>query len=150
VAKQANNLPAQLTAGELAAFSSYIEKLKFEGVKIIKDSLPADNLKLQLDIWFNPLVLRADGTRIDGSANTPVKDGILAYLNALPFNGEYANTKLTDALQNVTGVQLPVIKLAQTKYGLYPYTNVDERYIPDAGYLSIADADLIINYRQYV
>lgn len=150
VALRVNNQPSPLSTDQLAAFAAYIEKLKFDGVKINKESLPPDNLKLQLDIWFNPLVLRADGSMIDGSSATPVKDAILAYLNQLPFNGEYANTRLVDFLQSVNGIQFPVIKLAQAKYGLYPFINIDEKYIPDAGYLNIADADLIINYRQYV
>jgi hypothetical protein len=79
-----------------------------------------------------------------------VKDRILSYLNQLPFNGEFANTRLVDYLQPLDGIQFPVIKLSQAKHGLYPFINIDEKYIPDAGYLSIADADLVINYRPYV
>lgn len=150
VAKQVGGLPAQLTEGELAAFKEYMELIKFAGVKLIIDSLPADNLKLELDIFFDPLVIRADGSRIDGSSATPVKDAIKEYLNALPFNGEYANTRLTNKLETVSGIVLPVIKSAQAKYGLFAFTVIDEKYIPDAGYLTITDENLTINFREYV
>ncbi|MDP1812328.1 MAG: hypothetical protein Q8K66_13080 [Sediminibacterium sp.] len=150
VAKQVAGLPAQLSIDELTAFSFYVEKIKFSGVKINKDSLPADNLKLLIDIWYDPLVLKSDGSRIDGLVVNPVKDAIKGYLNQLPFNGEYANTRLTDYLQKVDGVGLPVIKSAQAKYGLLAFAGIDEKYIPDAGYLTIADADLTINFREYV
>lgn len=150
VAKQVGGLPAQLTEGELAAFKEYMERIKFAGVKLIIDSLPADDLKLNLDIFFDPLVIRADGSRIDGSSATPVKDAIKEYLNALPFNGEYANTRLTNKLETVSGVVLPVIKSSQAKYGLFAFTVIDEKYIPDAGYLTITDENLTINFREYV
>ncbi len=150
VAKQAANKPVQLISSELLAFADYIEKKKYAGVRVIKDSLPPDNLKLELDIFFNPLVLRSDGTRVDGTAATPVEDGVNAYLNQLPFNGEYANTRLVDFLQKLDGVELPVVRVSQSKFGLFPFTGIDERYIPDAGYMELLHADLTINYREYV
>ncbi len=150
VAKQAANLPVQLSGGELLAFANYMEKTKYAGVKVIKDSLPPDSLKLTLDIWFNPLVLRADGARVDGAAATPIPDAIKAYLNKLPFNGEYSNSKLVDYLQGVDGVVFPVVKVAQSKFGLYPFQPIDEKIIPDAGYMEILNINLSITYREYV
>lgn len=144
----------ELTAPELLSFANYISKIKDAGVKIICDSLPPDDLKLIIDIWYNPLVLLPNGQRIDAASNNPVKDAIKAYLKNLPFNGEYANTKLADALQAVDGVVYPHILSAQAKYGLFPYTEIDEKYIPDAGYLRLPpDSDLvnyIVNFRAYV
>lgn len=139
-----------LDVNEKAAFNEYVQLVKDAGVKIINDSLPADDLKLILDIWYNPLVLRSDGSRIDGNSDTPVKDGIQAYLRTLPFNGEYANLKLVNLLETIDGVVFPVIKIAQAKYGLFAFASIDEKYIPDAGYLRASDANLTINYREYV
>jgi hypothetical protein len=150
VAKQAGGLPVQLSEDELAAFKVYMSRIKFTGVKLVIDSLPPDSLKLVLDIWYNPLVLKSDGSRIDGAAAAPVKDGIKTYLNLLPFNGEYATTRLTNYLEKIDGVELPVVKLAQSKYGLFAFTGIDEKSIPDAGYYTIANEDLTINYREYV
>ena len=134
----------------MTSFGAYIATTKDAGVKIITDSLPPDSLKLNIDVFYNPLVIKSDGSRIDGTTATPVPDAISAYLKNLKFNGEYANTRLEDQIQAVDGIELVNIKLSQAKFGLNPFTGIDEVYIPDAGYLRIANGDLTINYRQYV
>ncbi len=152
VAKQGSN--GELTeldeTTELKAFEGYIEKVKDAGVKIICSSEPPDSLMLDLEIFYNPLVLTSEGARIDGNNDEPVKQAVDSYLANLPFNGEYANTRLVDALQKVEGVVLPVIKSAYAQYGSHSFLVVDERYIPDAGYLRIAPGKLTITYRPYV
>lgn len=150
VAKIVANDLTQLAPGELAAFTNYISRIKDAGVRIKPESLPADALQLGLDIWYNPLVLKSDGTRIDGGNSKPVEDAVKAFLKQLPFNGEYSNTRLVDYLQTVDGVVLPVINYALARYGLFPFASIDEKYIPDAGYLRVSPADLTINYREYV
>lgn len=150
VVKLSNGDYAQLSADELAALKIYMNACKDAGVHLLIESLPPDSLRLQIDVYFEPLVLRADGSRIDGNASTPVADAINAYLQNLLFNGEYANTRLSDAINAVNGVALSSIKLSQAKYGNYAFTNIDEIYIPDAGYLRIPDNMLTINYKQYV
>jgi hypothetical protein len=150
VARMVDGDFAPLDEEQLAAFAAYMEKAKDFGVNIKKESLPADSLKLDLDIFYNPLVLRADGSRIDGNGSTPVIDAVRQYLRELRFDGEYANSRLNDKLQGVEGVELPVIKSALSKYGSRPYSLIDERYIPDAGYLRLATSDITINYRPYV
>lgn len=141
---------APLDAAQKASFDAYIDKGKDAGVKVISDSLPPDSLKLNMEVFYDPLVLKADGSRIDGMASAPVTDEIIEFLKGLPLNGEFANTRLTDRLQQVEGVVFPVIKSSFAKYGLFPFTLIDEKYIPDAGYLRIEPGDLVINYRPYV
>lgn len=141
---------AQLNGDEMTAFAAYISATKDAGVKITNDSLPPDSLKLSIDVFYNPLVLKSDGSRIDGNAATPAPDAINGYLKNLKFNGEFSNMRLVDQLQGVDGVELATIKLSQAKYGLFPFTGIDEIYIPDAGYLRISPGNLTINYRQYV
>ena len=150
VVTEENGEYVQLDADQRAAFKQYINKVKDGGVKIIDESLPPDQLKLSIDVWYNPLVLRGDGSRVDGSDPAPVAKALRAFLKNLPFNGEYANTRLSDALQKVDGVDLVNVKSCQAKYGLFPFTSVDEKYIPDAGYLELTDENLTINYREYV
>jgi hypothetical protein len=141
---------APLEPAQLAAFVAYMDKVKDGGVNVKNESLPPDSLKLDLDIFYDPLVLNGNGARIDGTAATPVTNAINAYLRELKFNGEYANTRLADKLQTVEGVILPVIKTAWAKFGNYQFAVIDERYIPDAGYIRIAAPDLSINWRPYV
>lgn len=149
VVSELNGDYQQLTTPQLLAFTNYIAKVKDAGERIKCESLPPDDLKLNIDIFYNPLVLKANGNRIDGASNTPIPDAIRAHLKNLRFNGEYANSRLHTALLLVDGVQLPVVKSAQAKYGLFPFTIIDERYIPDAGYLELTDINLTVNYREY-
>lgn len=141
---------AQLTADEQTAFSAFIMDCKDGGVRITIDSLPPDDLQLVLDIFYDPLVLNAAGQRIDGNGDTTVIDAVNAYLKNLKFNGEFAKTRLEDAIQAVDGVELVGILSAQARYGILPYTEIDEKYIPDGGYLRVIDGGFTINYRQYV
>lgn len=150
VAKKENNSPAPLTDPQKAAFTDYMGRIKFGGVKITVKSQVADALKLTLTVWYNPLVVKSDGSYIDGSGNTPVKDAINEYLNKLPFNGEFSEMSLVDYLQGVRGISKVKLLLAQAKYGLNAFENINEHYIPDAGYLQVADENLTINYQEYV
>lgn len=150
VVKLIGGVYTQLVAAELTAFTAYMNLQKDAGVNIIAQSLPPDGLKLGIEIFYDPLVLKNDGSRIDGTEQTPVQDAITAFLQALPFNGEYANTRLSNSLQSVTGVQLVNINLAQAQYGAFPFTNFDELYVPDGGYLALADGYPALTFTPYV
>lgn len=141
---------AQLNDAEKTAFHAYIADTKDAGVRINDESLPPDDLKLVLDIFYNPLVLDATGKRIDGNSDTPVIDACNAYLKNLKFNGEFAKTRLSDTIQAVDGVELVGLLSAQSRYGVRPFEEIDERIIPDGGYLRVIDGGFTINYRQYV
>lgn len=150
VVKGTGNEYAQLNEAELAAFAAYIFDSKDAGVRINVSSLPPDDLKVSLDVFYDPLVLDNTGRRIDGTSATPVMDAVNAYLKNLKFNGEFAKTRLTDTIQQVDGVELVGLKSAQSRYGTQPFAEIDERIIPDAGYLRVIDGGFTINYRQYV
>lgn len=142
---------AQLTDDQKTAFDAFVGDTKDAGVRITIDSLPPDDLKLKLDIFYDPLVLNAAGQRIDGNSDTPVIDAVNTYLKQnIIFNGEFAKTRLEDAIQLVDGVKLVGILSAQARYGALPYSEIDEKYIPDGGYLRVTDGGFTINYRQYV
>lgn len=139
----------QLSAVELRAFNTYMQKIKYGGVKVEATSQVPDDLKLSLDIWYDPTILDNTGARIDGTAATSVQDAIDNYLKNLEFNGEFANVRLQDALQLVDGVVLPEIKASQYRYGLFAWMDIDGRVVPDSGFFNIADSDLTINWREY-
>ena len=122
---------------ELAAFSEYMQKIKDAGVKLIIDSNPADLMLLQLDIYYNPLILNSAGQRLDGKGDTPVQDAVKSYLRNLPFNGVLIKAHLVDVLQEVVGVIVPVVKSMQVKYGSQPYVEAQEFHTPDAGYIRL-------------
>lgn len=142
-----NDLNA-LDAQQLESFSTYMNRIKDAGVTpLIIESLPPDSLKLELVIYYNPLVLGSDGSRLDGTNPDPVGNRVREYLKNLPFNGTLVLAYLIDALQQVDGVVIPHIVHAEAKYGELPYTAFDVKYNPDAGYLRIVkDADMQLSF----
>lgn len=146
VAKTVQNALAPLTASELFAFGQYMEKVKDAGTRLDITSRDPDTLKLEIDLYFDPLVLDTLGQRLDGSSNEPVQDAIREFLYKLEFNGELILTKLTDYLQEVEGVEMPVIKEAFTKYANFGYVEIDETYIAVSGYMILDAENSIINF----
>lgn len=146
VAKDAGDSLTPLEDVEKQAFTEYMERVQDAGDDLEIRSEPADNLRLSLDIYYNPLVLNADGQRLDGASLTPIPDAVHNYLKNLPFNGELVLAFLTDALQAVSGVVIPHIVSAEYQYGEIVWKPVGVKYKPYAGYLTVAETDLKINY----
>ncbi|HYH14170.1 MAG TPA: hypothetical protein VD794_03055 [Flavisolibacter sp.] len=135
----------KLTADQLTSLKAYFARVKDAGVNpLVVTTDDADALKLSLRIKYNPLVLNAMGGRIDGTTATPIQEAIKNFLENLPFNGVFSVQALVDAIQAVEGVEDLSIDLVQTKYGALPFSAVNIQYIPDSGYLRIADEDLFI------
>jgi len=136
-----------LSPEQLIAFKKYLNEVQYAGVRISVINDPADEMKLQIDIYYDPLVLDETGSRLDGTADTPVQDIIRNYLKNLPFNGTYTNQGLVDTLQAINGVRIAELKSAASRYGAYTeFTEIDAREVAHAGYYHISDANLIINF----
>ena len=146
VAKLVDGVLTALTAEEMEAFVAYMERVKFAGITQLITSGPADDLKSSLRIYYNPLVLKNDGTRIDGTSATPVQDAFNDYLKNLPFNGLFVPQLMIDHLQAVDGVVIVKDDLWQARYGLLDYTSIDVEYTPDAGYLRLAVNGLTLQF----
>ena len=142
-----NGIRSTLTDEEELALRQYLALIKDAGVRIVLVNRPADELRLSLDVHYDPLVLDAQGATLDGTNNEPIQDAIRNYLSQLTFDGELTLTALTDQLQQVPGVVIPVINTAHSRYGnVQDWTPINEVYQSDAGHLSIADDDLTIHY----
>jgi hypothetical protein len=142
-----NGVRQPLSSAQLTAFKQYLNDVQYAGVRIIMISDPADEMKLQIDIYYDPLVLDETGNRLDGTSNTPVQDAIRNYLANLPFNGTYTNQGLVDTLQVIDGVRISEIKSAASRYGAYTeFTEINAREIAHAGYYQISDVNLNLNF----
>lgn len=149
-----NNEYAPLTDDQLTAFTAYMNTVADAGTLVEPTSGDADLLKLQIDLYYDPLVLNPLGQRLDGTNNTPVQDGIKGFLKSLKFNGSYINTKLENELELIEGVIYPVIKKAWSKYGQYAYETtgvanvgeIDEIRVADAGHMKLDEQSLVINW----
>lgn len=139
LAREDNDDLAPLTTPQLNGVKEYMKRVKDAGVKLQVDSLPADNIKMKWVVYYDPLILDNNGNRLDGTASDVVKDAIKGYLKKLPFNGIYVLQYHTDEVQLVEGVVIAEITECQTKYGLLPFTAVNVKTTPDAGYLRFID-----------
>ncbi|MDR1455601.1 MAG: hypothetical protein LBJ01_08120 [Tannerella sp.] len=148
VATDAGNGTRQpLSSAQLTAFKQYLNDIRYAGVRIVVINDPADEMKLQIDIYYDPLVLDETGSRLDGTSGTPVRDAVGNYLANLPFNGTYTNQGLTDALQAIDGVRIAEIKSAASRYGAYTgFTGINAREIAHAGYYSATGGNLVLNF----
>ena len=146
VATTTGNDLVPLSQAQLNAFKFYMKEVTDAGVKRTVTTAVADSLKLGLRIVFNPLVLNSAGSRIDGTSATPVQDAIYLHLKNLPFNGVLSLQKLVDIIQAVEGVEDLNLDSAAARYGALSFANINISYLPDAGYLRIANGDLSLTF----
>lgn len=137
VAKLVANVVTPFSTPELAAFDAYIDDIKFAGTDTVTYSQFPDLLKLALKVYYNPLVIAANGSLLSTPAVFPVEDAINNFITNLPFNGVLELSELVDAIQAVPGVEDVILLTAEAKYALLAYAAIVERYIADAGYLVI-------------
>ncbi|WP_442265866.1 nucleotidyltransferase [Tenacibaculum sp. ZS6-P6] len=147
VAGENNTVRAKLSDPQEAALIQYIKLIRDAGVKVVLINRDADLLKLEIDAYYNPLEIDANGARLDGSDNEPLQNKLKQYLKEFEFNGELVLTKLTDQLQQVQGIEMPVIKEAYYKFGnQQDWTPINETYQSDAGHMKINEDNLTINW----
>jgi len=142
-----NGIRQPLSSAQLIAFKQYLNNVQYAGVRISVINDPPDEMRLVIDIYYDPLVLDETGRRLDGTANTPVQDAIRNHLKNLPFNGTYTNQGLVDTLQVIDGVLIAEIKSAASRFGVFTeFTEINAREVAHAGYYQISDANLILNF----
>lgn len=133
VAKESGAQLVALSNAELLAFEGYINTIKDAGVVTQAISQNADLLKLEQDIYYNPIIPLA-------TIRAAVDAAILAYIQNLPFDGVFRVISLEDAIQSVTGVIDINTKVCEisTNYNTNPnFQAVEVFYETFAGYLNI-------------
>lgn len=146
VAKLSGSNPVPLSSAELTAFTAYMKQIRFAGTNLAATSGNADLLKIGYTVYYDPLIAEA-------TVKSAVEAAINSHISNLEFNGKLILTKLTDAIQEVTGVINPVLTLAQAKFGGNPYASIVNEYQSDAGYITIDPAFPLstqITYTPYV
>lgn len=133
-----------ISQGQKASFDAYMNEIKDAGVRITTINYLPDILKLKMKIYRDPLVLDENGMSIR-TGEKPVEKAIKEYLTQLPFNGELVLAHLVDALQQVEGVRIPHIVLAESKWidagtgGYGGYEVIEVKQVPISGYYKIED-----------
>ena len=145
VGKSSGGLPVKLTSGELSSFTSYINSIKFAGTNVSVISYDADLIKFDINIVYDPMVMRPDGSLIlDGSF--PITAALNSYLHGIIYGGVFNKTKCIDAVQLVQGVVDAYFYQVQAK----AYAAVNFNTITGQNYESISGAysidTLTVNY----
>jgi|SRR5690554_1400137 len=149
VADLQGNTPTQLTQSQLDALNAYLDRIKFAGVNVTAVSRPADLFKVDLKVYYDPLVMASDGSLISDSSVFPVEDAINNYLKNLPFDGVFSVTEMIDQVQLADGVANPLFVNAAAKYGGFAYQPITDYYNANGGYLEVDAAHPLnssINY----
>lgn len=147
IAGESGGVMAPVPTPEFVAFQAYMSQVKDAGVRLSYVNQDADSFKATIKIYYNPLVLGADGKRLDGTNDTPVRQAIDQYLERLPFNGLFVMAKFNDAIQAVEGVEFPHVDLAEASSFLSGWVSAMVTYKPEAGWLRIKNpGDLTIIY----
>lgn len=125
------------------SFEAYLSEIKDAGVRIAVINYLPDRLILDLEIYYDPLILDESGThRL--SAEKPVEIAIQNYMKKLPFNGEMVLAHLIDELQKVEGVKIPHLANAQSSWidshsgGYGTPQPISVAVIPESGYFEVS------------
>lgn len=146
----------QLPIAEYEAVKQYFTRYVADaGTQLKITTGQADDLLLNIDIYYDPLVLSTTGTRLDGTNENPIKEVIQNFLKSLEFNGALYVSDLIQAIRNIDGVRLAKCLEARSKYGSYDYWTddiqnvglIDEIRIADSGYMNLDLEVLQINYK---
>lgn len=148
VATETGGAKQPITTEQQAGLKSYIAEVKDAGVRVELINEAGSKLRLKMDVYYNPMVLDSTGTHL-ANGNKPVEEAIKAYIENLPFNGEYRNSELIDAIQAVEGVEIPELLSVAQSYDGVNYENINAKATPYSGYYVYEQENITITYRPY-
>lgn len=138
----------QSSTAVVNGLSAYLDVALAAGDNWEVEGKPFDKIKMKWRIYYDPLILSATGSRLDGTDPEPVKNAIKEFfVSGIPFSGTYILAKHIDFIQSVQGVKVPEILDCSASYGNLPYQPITTYYVPDGGWIRFAqDIDLEIIY----
>lgn len=152
VAARGNNgQPKQLDAEALDGLKYYISQIKDAGVAIKILNEPADNMRVELVVLYDPAILTAHtmgATDTNGYALVQlthdgvdvITEAVSRVISELPFNGEYRNSDLMAAIQSIEGVKVAdIVKVEAAAGGSEAYSQVVGYRRPYSGYYALKD-----------
>jgi predicted transcriptional regulator len=93
-----------LSTTQLSAFKDYWAKWKDAGVKLEIVSLPADEIKVNMKIIRDRMILDNNNRLLRDYNINPIEDAIVSFGAGLEFDGILRISKLVDAIQAAEGV----------------------------------------------
>ncbi|HMO63290.1 MAG TPA: hypothetical protein PKC39_14490 [Ferruginibacter sp.] len=143
----------QIDEDVVTALTSYLDTVAAAaGDNYEVEGRPSDKMKNKWRIYYDPLILNAQGGRLDGTASQPVRDAIKSFLkDGIKFeSGTYVVVKHIDWVQAVPGVVIPELLECSANYGATEYVPITTIYNPDGGWIEFANEnDLEIEFVAY-
>jgi hypothetical protein len=138
----------QLPAIVVNGITEYFNRIAPAGDHLSIESNPPDRLKMSWRIYYDPLILNANGGRLDGQDSEVISNAMKQFLiTGIPFSGTYVLAYHINFLEKIPGVVIAEILECSASYGDIPLTTVHTMYEPNAGWLRFSDdTDLIIQY----
>ena len=137
--KEEAGLLVPLNEDEKKGFSDYMNKVKFAGIPLNVQSLPADKLNAQITIQLSSLLFLSDGTHII-SGKKSIEDAVKLYLREFDFDGTFYLSKFIDSVQKIEGVEDVFIEHVE----LHPFgtaqTSFNRKINTVSGYLEPHEA----------
>jgi hypothetical protein len=127
-AKLDNNMPTGLVQFEQDALVSYIKKIRFAGTRFVLVSGSGDQIKVSLNIYYDPIVLLSN-------VKISVEAAIMSYISSLPFNGVFQTSTLVDIVQECPGVSDVTVTAIESRYLTGgTWGTVGRTHVPNFGY----------------
>ncbi|WP_298307288.1 hypothetical protein [Flavobacterium sp.] len=151
VATDNGGVISPLTNAQLDRFINYMNLVKHGGNRLRFINQNSDKLRLTIDAYVDVSIIELSSGKLLNTTSDvyPVKQGIEKYLKNLEFNGAFVPEFLREQLKLEPGVKIPVLTSIEWKYADFDWTNVGDWKVPQAGYFSIDELDLTINYIEY-
>jgi hypothetical protein len=134
--------PLDNTVGsELDSLVNYVSKIKPAGVDSRVISLPPDQARLHMKVYY-------DGTLVLNDFKTVVEAALNQFFKDIDFSGKLQVNELVDAIQGITGTLEPwcFIYSLECKADAEPtWTPVPETYNPASGYFELVAVGTIVN-----
>ena len=115
--------------------------IKVAGVRTALVNIDPDRFNCEADVYYDPMLVAE-------TVESACREAVRNYIENLPFNGEYTNMALVDALQTLDGVRIVEFRGATTvAAGEEVLVTIDARCIPAAGYFEMGD--VVLNMKAY-
>lgn len=138
--------PAKLNASQFASLTNYMNSVKDAGVAIKLVNENADNIRINMVVYYDPTVMNSDGAVSDGTQ--PVLEAVKTVITNLPFNGVFRKSDLLAAVIDVPGVEVADIVSVKVKTAnAVDFADVMGYDKPYSGYYAIDS--LNVSYRSY-
>ncbi len=158
-ARDNNGQPTPLDESDLAGLKYYLSQIKDAGVMIKVLNEPADNMRMELIVLYDPAILTADTIgnvdaqgyqtiQLKRDGKDVITEAVSNVISKLPFNGEYKNSDLMAALQSIEGVKVAdIVKVEAAAGGSDAYSQVVGYRRPYSGYYALQN--LTVKGRPY-